>query len=112
MGEFLSVPWRTYQNYETGTREMPVDFAMRYCEKLGIRIEWLVDGTGGQNRIDGVSLIQPILLEIDSQARATGDALPLKAMTDIAVRLIRKQVDGHTVTDQDFKDYIDLKRET
>lgn len=112
MGEFLAIPWRTYQNYETGSREMPVGFAVRYCEKLDIRIEWLIEGKGGQNRVDGISAIRPILLETDSQARSTGDALPIEALADIAVRLLKKQLDGQMITDQDYKDYIELKRET
>ncbi len=112
MGEYLSVPWRTYQNYETGSREMPVDFALAYCEKLDIRIDWLIDGTGGQRRQSGLASLKVTLLKIDDQARATGSALPLESIADIAVRLLKKERDGHAITDQDFKDYIELKRES
>ncbi|MEO1639481.1 MAG: helix-turn-helix transcriptional regulator [Pseudomonadota bacterium] len=112
MGEHLSVPWRTYQNYETGSREMPVDFAVAYCEKLDVRIEWLVNGTGGQRRQSGLDSLVGVLVRIDDQARATGSPLPQKSIADIAVRLLRKEYDGHAITDQDFEDYIDLKRES
>lgn len=112
MGEYLSVPWRTYQNYEIGSREMPVDFALAYCKKLEIRIDWLIDGNGGQRRQSGLSSLKATLIKIDDQARATGNALPLESLADIAVRLLKKERDGHAITNQDFEDYIELTRES
>lgn len=111
MGEELMIPWRTYQNYEMGSREVPVDFVMDYCDRLSIRPEWLINGEGGQARQSDFGELKPLILRIDQQAKETGEPLSLDALADVAIRLFRKLVDGQPVTSQDYQDYIDLKRE-
>jgi transcriptional regulator with XRE-family HTH domain len=55
MGDYLSISWRSFQNYETGLRTMPVDAALTFCEKFGIELQWLADGTGPKQQTGGIT---------------------------------------------------------
>ena len=109
MGERLRISWRTYQNYEVGNREVSVDFVMEFCNAFSIRPEWLVNGSGGKDRVNEVEAFRETLLSVERVATEMGKSLKTEDIADLSARLFRKRIDGFELSDQDFRDYIELK---
>lgn len=109
MGELLGISWRTYQNYEVGSREVSVEFVMQFCAQFEIKPEWLIDGAGNKSSIDEVQLYKKLLSEVQSSAQSKDINLDLDALVDISDRLFRRVREGNSPTARDIADYIDLK---
>lgn len=109
MGEQLGISWRTYQNYEVGSREVSVEFVMQFCGKFAIRPEWLIDGAGDMPSIDEVQVFKRLLVEVQSSARAKGFDLNLETLLAISDRLLQREREGSPATARDVDDYIELR---
>ena len=48
MAEKLGVPYTTYNNYETGTREPGSDFLIKFARIFGVTVDYLVGASAAQ----------------------------------------------------------------
>ena len=49
MGDRLAIPWRTYQNYEAGSRSLSVDFVLKIIDVFELDSDWLLFGDAGRS---------------------------------------------------------------
>jgi len=49
MGERLGIPWRTYQNYEVGSRTLSVDFVTKIIDVFELDSDWFLFGNAGRS---------------------------------------------------------------
>lgn len=108
MGEKLAISWRSYQNYELGSRDPSAEVLLKVCEIFGYRLAWLVRNEGGpKNNFDRKSL-KAVLVKIEKSASDSTVNLTAEAKAEVTSRLIGKLADGHEVTPQEIKDYIEI----
>ena len=108
MGERLSVSWRSYQNYELGMREPPLDMVSTLCEEFDVRFSWLIDGKGGQKARTDVEGLRSIILQVNEVARSNNIVLDSPTQADIVVRLFKRLDEGFEVSKTELGDYIEL----
>lgn len=108
VGEKIGIPWRTYQNYEVGSRDVAADFVLRFCTRFSVRQEWLLDGQDGMVKPDDLKALKPTILLVEQVVSETGVLLEAEDKADIVVRLFRKQLDGYEARYNDVVDYVEL----
>lgn len=108
MGERLSVSWRSYQNYELGMREPPLDMVSAVCEEFSVRFAWLIDGKGGQRSQRDFEGLRRIVERVNDTAESKQISLGNASRADIIVRLFKRLDDGFDVSDTEIHDYIEL----
>lgn len=108
MGELLSVPWRSYQNYEVGTREPPAALVASICERFGIRFQWLLTGQGGPKAMGNSTNLRRIILLVDQKILECGVAINSEARADIIARLFERQSEGFEIVDTEVRNYVEL----
>jgi len=108
MGDKLAISWRSYQNYELGSREPPADVLLRVCEAFGYRLPWIVLNEGGPKILSERTALRDLILKIGEALEKSELNLTRSARADIMARLITRQSDGFEVTTQEITDYIEI----
>ena len=108
VGEETGIPWRTYQNYEVGSRDVSADFVLKFCTRFSVRQEWLLDGLDGMGKPDDMTALKATILLVEGVASEIGEFLTAEDKADIVVRLFRKQLDGYEIRRSDIVDYVEL----
>lgn len=108
VGEEVGIPWRTYQNYEVGSRDVSADFVLRFCTKFSVRQEWLLENQGGMGGPNDLNVLKSTILLVDQVAAETGEQLTSEDKAEIIVRLFRKQLEGYEIRPDDVVDYVEL----
>jgi len=108
VGEEVGIPWRTYQNYEVGSRDVAANFVLRFCTRFGVRQEWLLDGHDGMYKPDDLTALKSTILLVEQVADETDGKLTAEDKADIVVRLFRKQLEGYEIRHDDVVDYVEL----
>lgn len=108
MGQALEISWRSYQNYELGTREPPTDVVLKLCQKFSFRVPWLVYGTGGSKSYDSLDELRDLLCLFDQTLESMGRTLTTEKKADVVARLIKRAQDGLAVSVDEIRDYVEL----
>ncbi len=108
ISDAVGVPWRTYQKYETGVREVSAEFLVNFATKFSIRPEWLLSGMGGMRALSGLDDLKSIIVLIEEMLIEKGQSITPLTKADIVARLLRKCLDGHHVEKSDVKDYVEI----
>lgn len=66
MADLIGAKPQAWGNYETGTRRIRVDEALRLCSALGVTLDWIYRGNMSQLPVE---LAEKIQLERRAQAR-------------------------------------------
>jgi len=109
MGKRLSVSWRSYQNYELGMREPPLDMVSAVCELFDVRFVWLIEGIGGRKATRDYERLRQVIISIDQISALSDLKLDGSSLADILVRLMKRMDEGLEVTDTEIRNYVELK---
>jgi len=60
--EYFSISDKTQTSYENGNRNIPIDYAVKVCDKYGVTLDWLSGRTNYKNDND---LMVSIILSLD-----------------------------------------------
>jgi len=108
ISEVVGLPWRSYQKYETGVREVSAEFLVNFSTEFSIRPEWLLSGKGGMRAVSGLDDLKSIIVLIEEILIEKGQSITPLTKADIVARLLRKCLDGHQVEKPDVKDFLEI----
>jgi DNA-binding XRE family transcriptional regulator len=71
----LGIADRSYKNYETGKRELPLSTAVAICNKFNVDLNWLVFGEVSLSRADASKLFEVCVSTVLNEAGARNISL-------------------------------------
>jgi DNA-binding XRE family transcriptional regulator len=72
----LEIADRTYKNYETGKREMPLATAVAFCEAFDVNLQWLISGETSLNLADANRLFDECVLVVLDEVQSRKLMIP------------------------------------
>jgi transcriptional regulator with XRE-family HTH domain len=90
----LGIADRTYKNYETGKRELPLSTALAFCDAFNVNLQWLVSGETSLNLADANRLFDECVLvvldEVQSRKLTITNAKVAKICAYLAKQCLEK----------------------
>lgn len=70
--KMLGIGERSYKNYETESRDLPLAVAIRICERFEVELNWLVFGQESIANAQAVELVGKTIAAVVSEAERRG----------------------------------------
>jgi DNA-binding XRE family transcriptional regulator len=90
----LGIADRSYKNYETEKRELPLAIAVAFCEKFNVNLQWLISGEESLNLADANRLyddcVLTVLDELESRKLTVSNARIAKTCAYLARQCLEK----------------------
>lgn len=92
--EALNLPYTTYNNYETGTREPNSDVLISIAKKFEVSVDWLIGNDGGKEKAPTQS---------EDQARADDDVDAMVEYLQKGLVATGRLLPGRDIEERDAK---------
>jgi transcriptional regulator with XRE-family HTH domain len=87
---------RSYKHYEAGTRDLPIEMAIAFCDKFNTDLNWLILGKKSLNKIRAKTLTQGCVVAVMTRAQVMGLSLSNQKVGSISGYLFSQCVDKGT----------------
>jgi transcriptional regulator with XRE-family HTH domain len=111
IGERTGIPWRTYQNYEVGSREVTAGALLKLAEKYQLNPTWVVTGQLPILLIDVPEIARSLSLEMEDLIERESARLPSKKRADIFAKLFNATLRSEPTSSEELENWVDLARE-
>jgi len=83
MAAALNIADRSYKNYETEGRELPLSVAVDFCRAFNVNLHWLVYGETGLDQDTAADLVEEIFQAVEDQMIERGVRLTSAKLSHI-----------------------------
>jgi DNA-binding XRE family transcriptional regulator len=92
----LGIADRSYKNYETEKRELPLAIAVAFCESFNINLQWLITGEESLNVADANRLYDDCVLTVLDELENRKLTIPHAKIAKICAYLARQCFEKNT----------------
>lgn len=108
VGDKLGFPWRTYQTWEIGSRQINLEHMVSFCTFFEVRVEWMVTGTGPQDSYSTPQIASEIAFALAAEISKQDRALDPAACSLITSKMVGSYLRHGMLDIEELANYVEL----